>query len=114
MAELSDAQMADFRGDLGDDQEENVFEDGELQRFYDRAGADYNRAVLYAIDQLLMNTAKMLIYQIAHGIASSKEAHQLLLNMRAVWEKRIADQVTQTSTIARAPITSKKRYREQP
>ena len=114
MTTLTDAQIADFRGDLGDDQEQQVFSANEFQRFYDRANSDYNRAVLYAIDQLLMNTAKMQDYQTAHGIVDSKEVHERLLNMREIWEKRITDQVTQSSAIIRAPVTAKRRYREQP
>lgn len=60
MTTLTLQQLADFRIDLalGD----TVFNDAELQRFYERADSDFDRAKVYALRALLANATKLHDY----------------------------------------------------
>lgn len=58
MATLTADQLSDFQSDMGISDDETVFTDDELNRLYTRAESDYDAAIILALWQLLVNTAK--------------------------------------------------------
>jgi hypothetical protein len=85
MAELNADQLTDIRADLGDDG--TVFTDDELHRLYTRAGGDYNKAVVLALRQILMNAAKLSDYRIAQSAESRSQVYKQLREQLAYWEE---------------------------
>ena len=59
---LTATQRADMQVDLGITDDQKVFTDAELDRLYERAGGDYDRAVYLARKQLLSNAARFIDY----------------------------------------------------
>lgn len=62
MADLTAAQLEDFRADIGDVGDTPAFTDYELNRLYQRAEESYYGAVIMAIRQLRANAAKFADY----------------------------------------------------
>lgn len=62
---LSADQLADLRGDVGDDG--TVFTDAELNRLYTRASSNYTLTVIMTLRQILADGAKLHNYQIAQS-----------------------------------------------
>lgn len=86
MAVLTAAQIIDMQGDLAIGDDESVFTDDELQRFYVRAGEDYNTAVYYGWLQILSGSAKWVDYQVAQTKVSRSQAFANIKAMLAVWK----------------------------
>lgn len=85
MATLDADQLLDFRGDVGDDG--TVFTDAELQRFYTRANGNYNKAVVLALQQILMNAAKLHNYSLAQSSESRAQVFDHLKILLAMWQE---------------------------
>jgi len=81
---LSAAQLTDIQADLGIGSGEGVFTDAELNRLYTRADSDYSLAVLYAIRQLLTNTARF--HDLTRGDDSDKK-QQVFANLEKIYDK---------------------------
>ena len=71
MATLSAAQLGDIQGDLGIGSDGAVFTDSELHRLYTRADSDYELTVVYALEQLMVDAAKLNDY--TAGSSSEKK-----------------------------------------
>lgn len=86
---LSIVQLEDFRADIGDTATTPAFTDPELQRLYVRAGENYNRAVLLAIEQLIANAAKFNDYTQNESQEKKSQIFDHLLRLRAMWEDKV-------------------------
>lgn len=92
MADLTEAQTLDMLGDLAAGELDDVFSQAELQRFYDRAGNDYNLAVYYGWRQIFAAATKWVDYQVAQTKVSRSQAAANIEKMLEFWqgEARIA------------------------
>ncbi len=85
---LSDDQITDLRADLGIQSAGAVFTDAELDRLYTRADGDYDLAVVYAIDQLLMDAAKFNDYTAGSSSEKKSQVFAQLKDVRTLWAER--------------------------
>lgn len=87
-AALTDEQVYDLRGDMGDTWTIPIFAPEDVQRFYDRADGDYDRAVVYGLRRLVADP--QLYFKHAKDMTEEEKQgtwnrlHQLL----ADWERR--------------------------
>jgi hypothetical protein len=88
MATLTADQLADMQGDLGIGSTGDVFTDKELSRLYTRAGSDYDLTVVYALDQLLVDAAKLNDYTAGASSEKKSQVFNQLKMMRAMWGVR--------------------------
>ena len=88
MSTLTDDQLSDFQRDLGIVQDDTIFSDSELNRLFTRAEGDYDLAVCYAIDQLMMDAAKFNDYSAGSSRESKSQVFDHLQKMRAHWGSR--------------------------
>ena len=88
MATLDSDQLSDIQADLGISDDEAVFTDDELNRLYTRAGSDYDKSMVYAIDQLMMDAAKFNDYKAGSSTESKSQVFDHLKAMRQVWGAR--------------------------
>jgi hypothetical protein len=93
MATLTSDQTTDMLGDLAAGAIGDVFDQNELQRFYDRAGGDYNLAVYYGWRQIFADSVKWVSYKVAQTQVSRGDAAANILKMLEFWqgEARVAD-----------------------
>lgn len=85
---LTIEQLSDLRADLGDTSATPAFADAELERLYVRSGEDYASTVLFAIDQLLMNAAKLNDYTAGQTQERKSQVFANLQKMREIWAVR--------------------------
>lgn len=92
MADLTEPQTLDMLGDLAAGELDDVFSQAELQRFYDRAGNDYNLAVYYGWRQIFAAATKWVDYQVAQTKVSRSQAAARIKDALELWanESRIA------------------------
>lgn len=88
MATLSSDQLSDMQGDLGISDNEAVFTDDQLHRLYTRADSDYELAMVYALDQLLMDAAKFNDYTAGSSTEKKSQVFAQLEKMRKLWAQR--------------------------
>lgn len=88
MATLSSDQLADIQADLGISDDGAVFTTAELNRLFTRADGEYDLAVVYAIDQLLMDASKFNDYKAGSSSESKSQVFQQLTKMREMWGRR--------------------------
>lgn len=79
---LSSDQLSDIQADLGISDDEAVFTDAELNRLYARADSDYDTAVVYALDQLLIDAAKFNDYTAGASSESKGQVFDHLMRFR--------------------------------
>ena len=84
---LSSDQLSDFQGDLGIGDDERVFTDTELDRFYTRAGEDYALAMLMALRQLMADKAKLRDYSKGGEWDGAGQVFTHLTRMYEIWAK---------------------------
>lgn len=84
MADLSAAQLLDFRADIGDDG--TVFTEDELNRHFTRASSDYNSAVVLALQQLLINASKRHDYSLAQSSESKSQVYKQIKDALTYWK----------------------------
>lgn len=83
MATLTTDQLSDFQLDLAISDDEAVFSDAELNRFYTRADGVYEQAVVIALEVLLMNSAKFTKYMIGR---TSENKDQIFDHLKQMLE----------------------------
>jgi len=88
MATLSSDQLGDMQGDLGISDDESVFTDDELNRLFTRADGDYDLGMVYALDQLLMDAAKLNDYMAGSSSEKKSQVFAQLEKMRKLWGTR--------------------------
>lgn len=106
---LTSDQIVDLRGDLGDTGATPAFSDAELDRLYVRAAESYEQTVVMAIDQLLMNAAKLNDYTAGQTHEKKSQVFDHLKSMRAIW----AERVTSVKTASNGQVQAIG-WREQP
>lgn len=84
---LTATQLQDFRADIADQGASPVFSDAELDRLYVRADYDYNRAVVYALRQLLASSAKLHDYAAGQSQENLQQVYLHLQDLLAYWER---------------------------
>lgn len=84
---LTADQLTDMRGDLRIGAAPAVFTDTELQRFYTRAGDDYDKAMVYALRQMYADSAKTYSYKIGETEVKRSEIRSGLLELLRQWER---------------------------
>lgn len=78
-------QIKDFRVDL-DLPAVGVFTDAELNRFYNRASGDYDKAKVYALRVLLMSSAKLHDYTAGQSSERLGQVYDHLKDMLKTFE----------------------------
>lgn len=104
MGELSNDELTDLRGDIGDVNTPPAFEDVELQRLYTRAGEDYNTTVLMALRQIMGNSWKLHNYTQNATTEQRKQIFDNLKSMVAYWEGIVGAGKTQAKFIGRRGV----------
>lgn len=107
MATLSDAQTLDMLSDLAAGDINDVFSQTELQRFYDRAGDDYNLAVYYGWRQILADSAKWVDYQVAQTKVSRSQAFDHIKEMVTLWGNESRSVANQVQIVGANPVPTK-------
>jgi hypothetical protein len=88
MSTLSSDQLADLQVDLGISSDGSVFTDAELNRLFTRAEADYDRTVVYALDQIMVDAAKLNDYTAGASEEKKSQVFTALEKMRGIWARR--------------------------
>ena len=88
MATLSADQLGDLYGDLGIGSDGAVFTDTELHRLYTRADGDYDLAVVYGVEQIMMDAAKFNDYTAGSSTEKKSQVFAQLKEMRGIWAAR--------------------------
>lgn len=106
---LTTTQRTDMQGDLSIGSDQSVFTNDELDRFYERAGSDYNTAVYYGWRQILAGSAKWVDYQVAQTKVSRSQAFAQIKQMVDFWaaESKAADDQLLSAGIAPVPTQHK-------
>jgi hypothetical protein len=86
---LTSDQLADMQADLGITDDEAVFTDVELNRLYERAGSDYDKAVYYGWRQLLANVAKFHNYTAGMTKVERGQVFDHVERMVSHWEGKV-------------------------
>jgi hypothetical protein len=85
---LTLTQRTDLQQDLGITASQAVFTDAQLDRLYERAGSVYELTVCLALDQLLMDAAKLNDYTAGASSEKKSQVFAQLQAMRKVWGLR--------------------------
>lgn len=81
-------QITDFRADIND-AAGAVWSETEINRLYTRAGENYNGALVYAIDQLLMEKSdKWVNYTQNMSKEEREKVWSHMMDMRKIWQDR--------------------------
>lgn len=86
MADLTNEQILDMLDDLAAGNLGDVFGQEELQRFFDRAGGDYNTAIYYGWRSVLGNSALWVDYRVAQTQVSRGQAWDHIRAMLELWQ----------------------------
>lgn len=78
---LTSDQLSDFRADIADEGTPPAFSDTELERLFERADSDYDRAVYLAFRQLRNNAVKLTNYTAG---MTTEQRRQVFENLQAV------------------------------
>lgn len=105
---LTEAQRADMQADLGISDDQAVFTNDELDRLYERAGGNYDRAVYYGLRQLLANAAKFHDYTAGQTRQQRSQAFGHLKVLVDLWAAKVAGaQQVRTLGILQVPPREK-------
>lgn len=85
---LNAQQLADLRADLGDVGHPPAFSNAELARLYERAGENYARTVVMALDQLLASAARLSDYTQNQTQEKASQVFEHLRALREMWQGR--------------------------
>ncbi len=83
---LTADQITDMQGDLGITNDQTVFTDAELQRFYVRAEGSYPKAMVFALRQLLANKAKLRDYGTGLSYEKESQVYDHVKGLLSVWQ----------------------------
>lgn len=111
MAALTDAQVLDMLADLAAGDIDDVFSLVELQRFFDRAGDDYNLAVYYGWRQIAGDSAKWVNYRVAQTHVDRGDAFDHILAMLKLWADESRTNANQVAILGMRPIPTKHKPR---
>lgn len=114
MATLTPEQTLDMLSDLAAGDIDDVFSQTELQRFYDRAGDDYNLAVYYGWRQILANSAKWVNYRVAQTQVDRGEAFDHIYKMLQLWSNESRTTANQVQILGMNGIPTKHKPRPAP
>lgn len=87
---LTATQRADMQADLGISDDQAVFTDAELDRLYERAGQDYDKAVHHGLRQLLTNAAKFHDYSVGQTRVQRAQVFEHLAKLVQHWADKAA------------------------
>jgi hypothetical protein len=109
---LTAEQTIDMLADLAAGALDDVFSQLELDRFYTRAGEDYNLAVYYGWRQILADSAKWVNYRVAQTQVDRGQAFDHILKMVALWADESRTNANQVKVVGIRPVPTK--WKEQP
>lgn len=96
--------QSDMQADLSIGSDESVFTDAELERFYTRAGSDYNLAVYYGWRQILAGAAKWVDYQVAQTRVNKSQAFNQIAKMVDFWANESRTTANQLRVTGMRPV----------
>lgn len=111
MTTLTDDQTFDMLADLAAGELDDVFEQDELQRFYDRAEDDYNTAVYYGWRQILANSASWVDYRVAQTSVSRSQAFEHIKAMLEFWQAESRTNANQLQILGMNGVPTKLKQR---
>lgn len=111
MATLTDAQVLDMLADLAAGDIDDVFSQDELQRFYDRAGDDYNLAVYYGWRQIAADASRWVNYKVAQTSVERGAAFDHIARMLAFWASESRTNANQVAILGMRPVPTKHKPR---
>jgi hypothetical protein len=109
---LTPEQTIDMLADLAAGALDDVFSQLELDRFFTRAGEDYNLAVYYGWRQILGDSAKWVNYRVAQTQVDRGQAFDHILKMVALWADESRTNANQVKIVGMRPVPTK--WKEQP
>ena len=111
MTTLTIAQTLDMLGDLAAGEVDDVFNQAELQRFYDRAEDDYNLAVYYGWRQTAANSTKWINYTVAQTRIDRSTAAAQINKMLDFWQNESRTNANQLRVLGMRPVPTKHKPR---
>lgn len=101
---LTADQTTDMLADLAAGALDDVFSQLELDRFYTRAGEDYNLAVYYGWRQLAANASKWVDYTVAQTKVSRGQAFDHIQAMLKFWADESRTAANQVKVVGIRPV----------
>jgi hypothetical protein len=104
---LTAPQTLDMLGDLAAGNLDDVFSQTELDRFYARAGDDYNLAVYYGWRQIFAASTKWVDYQVAQTRVSRSQASGQIKEALKFWQDESKTAANQLRILGMRPVPTK-------
>lgn len=101
---LTAAQTLDMLADLASGALNDVFTQVELDRFFTRAGEDYNLAVYYGWRQILADSASWVNYRVAQTQVDRGDAFNHILAMLKLWADESRTNANQLQILGMRPV----------
>lgn len=101
---LTAAQTLDMLADLASGALNDVFTQIELDRFYERAGEDYNLAVYYGWREIAGNRAAWVNYRVAQTEVDRGDAFAHILEMLKLWGNEARTNANQLQILGMRPV----------
>ena len=92
MAVLSADQLSDIQGDLRIGSEEAVFTDTQLNRLFTRASSNYEKTVVLALRQMVMDAARYIDYRAGLTSQSKSQIYKQLRDRLAYFERLVEEE----------------------
>lgn len=105
MPELTAAEIARFRRKIGDGNTPPAFEDVELQDIWTEAEEDWNKAVLYALEELLGNAWRFTDYTQNESQEKKQQIFANLEKLVARWQKKVDEDKADVKATTQVVIT---------
>jgi len=91
---LTAEQLTDLRADLGDTGASPAFSDAELERLYVRAGENYAKTMVMALNQLLASVSKLTDYTQNQTQEKASQVFGHLSKLRDIWQAQASGSST--------------------
>ena len=104
---LTAAQTLDMLADLASGAIGDVFTQVELDRFFTRAGEDYNLAVYYGWRQIAGDSASWVNYRVAQTHVDRGDAFDHILAMLKLWGDEARTNANQLAIRGMRPVPTK-------
>lgn len=101
---LTAAQTLDMLADLASGALNDVFSQEELDRFFTRAGDDYNTAVYYGWRQILADSASWVNYRVAQTQVDKGDAFDHIAKMLKLWGAESRTNANQLRILGARPV----------
>ena len=89
MAELTTTQRFIVQTQSGIGTAEGVFTNDQLDTFYDYAGSDVDKTILFVLRSIAADTAKLHDYRIAQSAENLSQVHKQIKGLVEYWEEQV-------------------------